>query len=48
MSLTQTHAQFLEWHCLQEIRKAARYADANGNCPGKPHTLEPLHAECVE
>ncbi|MCX6969139.1 MAG: GIY-YIG nuclease family protein [Verrucomicrobia bacterium] len=47
-SLTQTHAQFLEWHCLQEVRKAARYADANGNCPGKPHTLAPLHAECVE
>lgn len=35
-SLTQTHAQFLEWHCLQELRRAARYADANGNCPGKP------------
>jgi len=47
-SLTQTHAQFLEWHCLQEARKAARYMDVNGNSPGKPHTLAPLHAECLE
>ena len=26
-SLTQTHSLFLEWHCLQAIRKAERFVD---------------------
>lgn len=47
-SLTQTHAQFLEWHCLQATRKAARYTDENGNSGSKPHTPAPLEADCVE
>ena len=47
-SLTQTHALFLEWHCLQACRKAGRYADENGNSGSKPHTPGPLEADCLE
>ncbi|MFO1477598.1 MAG: GIY-YIG nuclease family protein [Verrucomicrobiota bacterium] len=47
-SLTQTHALFLEWHCLQAARKAARYRDENGNSGTKPHTPAPLEADCLE
>lgn len=47
-SLTQTHALFLEWHCLQATRKAARYADENVNNGTKPHTPAPLEADCLE
>ncbi len=43
-SLTQTHALFLEWHCLQASRKAARFTDENGNGGSKPHTPAPLEA----
>lgn len=34
-SLTQTHALFLEWYCIQAARKAGRYADENGNSGSK-------------
>jgi len=47
-SLTQTHALFLEWYCLQAARKAGRYADENGNSGSKPHTPPPLEADCLE
>ena len=47
-SFTQTHALFLEWHCLQAVRKAGRYADENGNGGSKPHTPAPLEADCLE
>jgi predicted GIY-YIG superfamily endonuclease len=47
-SLTQTHALFLEWYCLQEASKAARYAIENGNSGSKPHTPPPLQADCLE
>ena len=47
-SLTQTHALFLEWHCMQEIQKAARYASENGNKGVQPHTPAPLKADCLE
>jgi hypothetical protein len=47
-SLTQTHALFLEWYWLQEVRRAARYADENGNSGSKPHTPAPLEADCLE
>ena len=33
-SLTQTHALFLEWHALQQIRNAGRFADENAAPPG--------------
>lgn len=47
-SLTQTHALFLEWYCLQEAGKAGRYAIENGNSGSKPHTPPPLQADCLE
>ena len=47
-SLTQTHALFLEWHCLQAAKKAGRYSDENGNGGSKPHTPAPLEADCLE
>ena len=47
-SLTQTHALFLEWYCLQAVRAASRYADQNGNSGSKPHTPAPLEADCLE
>ena len=47
-SLTQTHALFLEWHCLQSVKKAARYLDQNNNNGSKPHTPAPLAADCLE
>lgn len=47
-SLTQTHALFLEWHCLQATRNAGRYADENGNAGSKPHTPAPMEADCLE
>lgn len=47
-SLTQTHALFLEWHSLQQIRSAGRFTDENGNSGSRPHTPAPLEAECLE
>jgi len=47
-SLTQTHALFLEWHCLQATRTAGRYSDENGNSGTRPHTPRPLEADCLE
>lgn len=47
-SLTQTHALFLEWMCIQEAKKAARYATENANGGTKPHTPAPLEADCLE
>ncbi len=47
-SLTQTHGLFLEWHCIQAVRDAARYSDQNGNSGTRPHTPPPLEADCLE
>jgi hypothetical protein len=47
-NLTQTHALFLEWHCLQEVKRAGRYAPANGNNASRPYTPAPLEADCHE
>jgi len=47
-SLTQTHALFLEWLCIQEVRKADRFTDKNENSGSRPHTPAPLEADCLE
>lgn len=47
-NLTQTHALFLEWHCLQEAKRAGRYTTANGNNASRPYTPAPLEADCHE
>ncbi|MDF1839231.1 MAG: GIY-YIG nuclease family protein [Planctomycetota bacterium] len=47
-SLTQTHALFLEFVCIRELRSAGRYSDSNGNSGTNPHTPAPLEADCME
>ncbi|MDZ4259450.1 MAG: GIY-YIG nuclease family protein [Gemmatimonadales bacterium] len=47
-SLTQTHTLFLEWHALQKVNEAGRYAVQNGNNGSRPHTPAPLEADCLE
>lgn len=47
-SLTQTHALYLEWLCIQEAKKAKRYGTENGTNGTKPHTPAPLEADCQE
>ncbi|AEG93235.1 Conserved hypothetical protein [Ramlibacter tataouinensis TTB310] len=47
-SLTNTHALFLEWFCVQHARQAGRYRDENGNAGSRPHTPAPLEADCLE
>jgi hypothetical protein len=47
-SLTQTHALFLEWHCLQRAADAGRYAVENGHGGSRPYTPAPLEADCEE
>ena len=47
-SLTQTHALFLEWHCLRIAAQASRYELENGTNGSKPHTPAPLEADCME
>lgn len=47
-TLTQTHALFLEWYCLQAIRLAGRFRDENGNSGSRPFTPAPLEADCFE
>lgn len=47
-SMTQTHALFLEWHCIQAIRSAGRYQDQNNTSGSRPHTPAPLEADCLE
>ncbi|WP_322997102.1 GIY-YIG nuclease family protein [Castellaniella sp.] len=47
-SLTQTHALFLEWLCIQQAKVAGRYLTENGNDGSKPHTPAPLEADCHE
>lgn len=48
-SLTQTHALFLEWFCIQQAKEVGRYlTDENKNGGSKPHTPAPLEADCLE
>lgn len=47
-TLTQTHALYLEWLCLQAAMNAARYEPENGTKGTRPHTPAPLEADCLE
>lgn len=46
--MTETHALFLEWHCLQVAAQVGRFSSRNGNDGRKPDVLPPLQAECLE
>lgn len=47
-SLTQTHAVFLEWYCIDQLRQIGRFKDGNKTKGTQPHTPAPLEAECLE
>lgn len=47
-SLTQTHALFLEWHCIQTCRSVGRFTETNGNSGSEPYTPPPMQADCME
>lgn len=47
-SLTQTHALYLEWLCLQKSDEAGRFSVENANSGSRPHTPAPLEADCEE
>lgn len=45
---TQTHSLYLEWACIQQARDAGRFTLLNGTTGSRPHTPEPLEADCEE
>ncbi|MEY2341633.1 GIY-YIG nuclease family protein [Acidithiobacillus sp. IBUN Pt1247-S3] len=47
-SKTDTHAGYLEWKSIQAAQQAGRYQLVNANAGSRPHTTEPLQAECEE
>ena len=47
-SLTQTHAQLLEWLAIADATKAGRYSLENGNTGSQAYTPAPLQADCQE
>lgn len=47
-AFTSTHVGYLEWHSIQEARKAARFRLENVNGGSRPHTPPPLEADCQE
>jgi len=47
-SMTDTHAGYLEWKSIGQAADAGRYVTENGNAGSRPHTPEPLQAECED
>ena len=47
-SMTQTHALYMEHKAIDMAKKAERYELLNGNNGNKPHTTDPLKADCEE
>lgn len=47
-SLTLTHATFLEWHCIQEAKRAGSYVVQNAKDVKIPHAPESLKLDCME
>lgn len=47
-SMTDTHAGYLEWKSIAEAQAAGRYVIENGNAGSRPHTPDPLQAECED
>lgn len=45
---SQTHIAFLEWESIRQAKAAQRMALENGNAGSRPHTPEPLLADCEE
>ena len=47
-SMTQTHALYMEHKAIATALKVGRYELKNGNNGNKPHTPDPLKADCEE
>jgi len=47
-NLTQTHAQFLEQHCMEQVEDAGRYSLENTNRGTKPHLQAPQIIDCLD
>lgn len=45
---TQTHIAYLEWESIRQATEAKRARLENGNAGSRPHTPEPLLADCEE
>jgi hypothetical protein len=46
--LTETHALYLEWLCIQRCVEADRFSVVNSNGGSRPFTPPPLEADCEE
>ncbi|MFP3353752.1 hypothetical protein R0K04_20505, partial [Pseudoalteromonas sp. SIMBA_153] len=47
-SMTQTHALYIEHKAIATAIEVGRYELKNGNNGNKPHTPDPLKADCEE
>ncbi|WP_201528312.1 GIY-YIG nuclease family protein [Psychrobacter frigidicola] len=47
-SMTQTHALYMEHKAIAMATEVGRYELSNGNTGNKPHTPDPLKADCEE
>ncbi|MGP4788818.1 GIY-YIG nuclease family protein [Psychrobacter sp. 1Y11] len=47
-SMTQTHALYMEHKAIATATQVGRYEIKNGNTGNKPHTPDPLKADCEE
>ena len=47
-SMTQTHALYMEHKAIATAIKVGRYKIKNGNTGNRPHTPDPLKADCEE
>lgn len=45
---TQTHIAYLEWESIRQVQAAGRMTLENGNTGSRPHTPEPMLADCEE
>lgn len=45
---SQTHIAYLEWESIRQAQLAGRMSLENGNAGSRPHTPEPLLADCEE
>jgi hypothetical protein len=45
---TKSHIKYLEWFCLEEIKKANRFKMDNSSIPSCPHISEPIKADLID
>jgi len=47
-TFTKSHVKYLEWHCIEQAKKAARYRLENDNTGKKPHISEPVESDLLD